>query len=453
MWDLSSQLPEARVTVGSGSEAGWNVQAPEVMPLHFEFYWDGKSLWVGPPLAGTLTVDGERVLSWRQLTGRARLEFGRAAMLVESSQSIEVAAIATAPLAVSVDGFVEGEATAISEEQPVAFGGLAAPTTAPLEPAATRVLDPEAGDGLPRPGFGGAAGPAAVGAIGHGTAGAPVDPPPELKTQILDTEALGIQPSAPAAPSPPSSPVLPGVGPGAGPVGDSRPTLLASDMSTDILSQAGSAPSPREVVGPGGAKFALPPIDGGAAAPASAGWAQLKEVPTRTWILLGVTLVVALGAIFLGVWRKEQQQQALAAEAASQQQTQAQQAQAHADLLRERIRADAERLQRERERFVALVEGDISEALEAARERVLEALPQDATEDQTEAAVREASREAIEKLAVDATVSNDLRRAFGFYLRLKRDYPRPEYDEIVEALRAKLECRRGVRRDGTPCPT
>ena len=100
---------------------------------------------------------------------------------------------------------------------------------------------------------------------------------------------------------------------------------------------------------------------------------------------------------------------------------------------------------------MAMVESDVRAAVQAARERAFDGLSGDATEEETEAALREAARIALEKLAVDATVSNRLRRALGLYEHLQRDYPRPEYEGIVQALRAKLECRRGVRRDGTTC--
>ncbi|MEO0323797.1 MAG: hypothetical protein AAF447_12630 [Myxococcota bacterium] len=91
LWDLSSEVPEARLVVGSAHDVGWTVAAEGVAAEAFELYWDGAMLWVSPPLGGTLTVDGERVQRWRQLPGRCRLQFGQGALLVESSQSAGLA--------------------------------------------------------------------------------------------------------------------------------------------------------------------------------------------------------------------------------------------------------------------------------------------------------------------------------------------------------------------------
>ena len=157
LWDLSTQLPEARVTVGSGPEAGWNVQGEGVAPVHFELYWDGSSLWVSPPMAGTLTVDGERVQQWRQLAGRCRVEFGRAAFMVESSQSIAVpgAVVSSAPAAAAPEApadlsdYDDDDATFVYQEAPVAD------SVPPLQGDATQMVDPSGMAG--RPALGGGA--------------------------------------------------------------------------------------------------------------------------------------------------------------------------------------------------------------------------------------------------------------------------------------------------------
>jgi len=85
LWDLSSEVPEARIAVGAGQEAGWQVQADGVEPIHFELFWDGVSLWVSAGRGTPVLVDGVPVSDWRQVVGRTQVDFGSARMSVESS--------------------------------------------------------------------------------------------------------------------------------------------------------------------------------------------------------------------------------------------------------------------------------------------------------------------------------------------------------------------------------
>ena len=474
MWDLSSQLPEARVTVGSGQEAGWNVQGEGVQPVHFELYWDGKSLWVGPPLAGNLTVDGERVQAWRQLAGRCRLEFGRAAMMIESSQAIEVAGAPVAarpsppqapqvpaPVAPAtgnltseaalplggLNDFADDDATAIYSGDPADLvpppaGGGPAPT-----PIGGVVAPPSVSMGVPRLGTGVPAqlpqqrpAPPTVGFQMDDVTSRPVG---EFKTQILDTESIS-QALPPLAAGAQAAPPVSGAG--AGPVVEQRPTLMQSPASTDILPKE---PEQRSFVGPGGSSFALPPIpsseEGGDVEPG------LKRPPQRTLILFAVVLVVALGALTMLMLKKRRARAAAAAAAATAQQQQTVQAQEIAERLRIQIQADRAAVlalqAAERARALGLVATD----LETARAAALEALDSDATEEETAAAVKEAERVVIEGRGVTALMANRLPDALAFYEILAADYPTEQYSGTAVVLRAKLECRRSVRRDGTEC--
>jgi hypothetical protein len=86
-WELVGSLGQTTFSVGSGSQSTWQVRGEGVQPLHFTLHWDGTILRVAD-LAnhGDVRVDGILVGSaWHPLMGHARLEFGRAAMMVDSS--------------------------------------------------------------------------------------------------------------------------------------------------------------------------------------------------------------------------------------------------------------------------------------------------------------------------------------------------------------------------------
>ncbi len=438
MWDLSSQLPEARVTVGAGPSAGWNVQATGVEQEHFELYWDGRALWVSPAHTGQLTIDGERVQAWRQISGRARLEFGSAAFIVESSQSIEVSGTpvparpSQPPGVLSIEDFVEDDATAVYQEGD-AFGL----DSSPLEGAATQMVDPSVSA---RPGLG-------AGVSGAPRLAAPTVGPMqmddvtaapgrrELKTQILDTEALGLPPPSRPPPGPPA-PVMGGVG---GLPADIRPTLMSSQVSTDVIATPAAE---------GG--FALPPT--GAEAEGAKGLRALGELPPkRTLILFGVTLLVAIAGLTMVMLKNKRAAQTAAAAAEAQQAQQSQQAQAIADQMRTRIHADREAITNADQLAATEVVSAIDAAFTAARNAALEEIPDETTDEEVAAIISSAEQRALEELAVQAVMANNTRLALTYYDRLSRDYSSAQYTAMVRVLRAKVECRRGVRRDGTSC--
>jgi hypothetical protein len=94
LWDVSSDIPEARIAIGTDPQCGWVVKGSGVAPFHFEVYWDGTVLWAGNSAgAPDVRVDGEPLGDWRPISGRARIEFGRAAMLVEASDAVARASV------------------------------------------------------------------------------------------------------------------------------------------------------------------------------------------------------------------------------------------------------------------------------------------------------------------------------------------------------------------------
>src|SRR5689334_14703918 len=61
LWDVSTDIPEARIALGSGANVGWRVEAPGVAEMHIELFWDGTALWIADALegAGNVKVDGQ----------------------------------------------------------------------------------------------------------------------------------------------------------------------------------------------------------------------------------------------------------------------------------------------------------------------------------------------------------------------------------------------------------
>ena len=171
----------------------------------------------------------------------------------------------------------------------------------------------------------------------------------------------------------------------------------------------------------------------------------------RTLVLLGVTLVVALGGLGLIFWRKSQRQEAAAQAAQAAAASQTGQAEAAAAAVRERIE-NARNAQREAEaRLLATAEPRITAALTAARTAAEASLPRDATPELAASTLVAAERDALEKLGVEALGSNDYTTAFACFQRLAREHPGGPYAAMVPILRSKLPCTGGVGPDGRPC--
>lgn len=438
LWDLSSDVPEARITIGSSPEAGWTVDAMDVAPNHFELFWDGQSLWLSPPSAGELTVDGERVQTWRQLVGRSRVEFGRAAFLVETSQTIAMpppgretaprddvpdrSTVPGAPMmprVPSASEYTDDDPTAALMQVPD-FESLP-----PLDSDATQMVDGAlvVGPGFGRPMIGGAP-PDQFGG--------------ELKTQILDTEAAGIDlgsvppPAAPVERPAAAPPLARGAG---APLADQR------HIPTDVLPASPASPAGKNV-SETGSQFALPPREPQEAKK------KFELPPRRTMILAGVTLLLAVIVLGSSIARRSSQEAAVADANAR---NASQNASTTAEQIREQAAAAAtERAQTRTRRETALrdeVEEAIDEAVAKAEEEAAEAVDEASADEPLDLDDEKAKRArfAVQKLAVDVLARNDHRHAFGYYLWLEEHYEGvDEYSEMVRVLRMIL--RRGENR-------
>jgi hypothetical protein len=86
-WELVSSLGHTTLTIGSNSDCTWVVRGDGVRPIHFSLHWDGSTLRAADVYsAGDVRIDGSALSSqWRALSGSVRIEFGTAAMQVETS--------------------------------------------------------------------------------------------------------------------------------------------------------------------------------------------------------------------------------------------------------------------------------------------------------------------------------------------------------------------------------
>ncbi len=87
LWELVHALGQSMLTVGAGPGCSWIVQESGVAPVHFSLHWDGSALRIADTHGvGNLRVDGAPVTAeWRLISGRARIDFGQAAIVVETS--------------------------------------------------------------------------------------------------------------------------------------------------------------------------------------------------------------------------------------------------------------------------------------------------------------------------------------------------------------------------------
>lgn len=95
-WELLATQAHTTIMVGENSSCTWVVREEGVRPIHFSLHWDGSALRIADVYgAGDVRVDGVLVTSqWRPLIGRARIEFGKAAVVVETSGGV---ALGSAP--------------------------------------------------------------------------------------------------------------------------------------------------------------------------------------------------------------------------------------------------------------------------------------------------------------------------------------------------------------------
>ncbi len=405
LWDLSSAVPQARISVGAGPDAGWNVQAGGVLPVHFELAWDGTFLWVSPPApGGSLAVNNEQVSAWKQLTGRCALSFGQAVMTVDTSQQSQ-----TVPVDAGND-FASGE-----EVKTVMWSEPAPAAAADFEAGATRLIDLESpAMNVPRPEFG-------------KSQGISLEPSPAAdfmdpgSTRILDTESLGVELPAP-----------------------SHPSLLQKNIHTDVLPQGGSG-SPT-----GG--FAMPPVGG-----KSPGTSKLPKTIRGVPILAvvggaAILFFLLVGGVGFMLKKKAANEAAAQAQANLQRQQEAVERAQAAAQEEERARVaqvaeDAANAQRLRESQ----NQSIGQRVERARQAAIESGEDIAAAEQ---AVRDeiaGERHAAEREAVNLVVTNRYQEALVKFTELAAQYPDGNFGQMIPVLRSMARCQNGVGPGGTPC--
>lgn len=91
VWELVASRGQTTLTVGSGPSSSWVIREEGVRPLHFSLHWDGVTLRIADTYgAGDVRVDGVHVTAqWKPIIGRARVDFGKAAMVAETSAGAE----------------------------------------------------------------------------------------------------------------------------------------------------------------------------------------------------------------------------------------------------------------------------------------------------------------------------------------------------------------------------
>jgi hypothetical protein len=87
LWELVQSAGQSTLTVGASAGCSWPVADRGVAPIHFTLHWDGRHLHAADTYgAGDVRVDGEPLdRQFRVLTGRSRIDFGHAAIVVETS--------------------------------------------------------------------------------------------------------------------------------------------------------------------------------------------------------------------------------------------------------------------------------------------------------------------------------------------------------------------------------
>jgi hypothetical protein len=91
VWELVASRGQTTLTVGSGPSSSWVIREEGVRPLHFSLHWDGATLRIADTYgAGDVRLDGVQVTAqWRTIVGRVRIDFGKAAMVAETSAGAE----------------------------------------------------------------------------------------------------------------------------------------------------------------------------------------------------------------------------------------------------------------------------------------------------------------------------------------------------------------------------
>jgi len=453
VWEISADYPEARLTIGADPSAGWPIQAAGVQPVHCELFWDGTALWVADTHgAGGVFLDGQRVAEWVQIQGPAELRFGTAALDIETSppEHEQMASRPDAARPVTMtDMHLPPEDARRSG--PI-FGGAASDDSIPeLDAAATRVVaSPLAPPAAPEPPSDALADlrPRLGGNVVAGSAEAtrmvampPARPAPAAPQRQTPAPVVAPPPPSPVAPSfdqveqvapafpPPDVPLQPAA---AAPPADGGP-FVAPPAAPKPPEKASPLAPVLEQLKPLLAK--LKPQSSAEVVSASGG-KKGQALPTRTWIMLAVTLAAAVGLL---LWEEEEPEMTSPAPPAAAVAPQP--------------------------AGLAAAQPAVPEPEPAAPPTAEapapgpEAPPSPAAPDASEAGtVNEAAAEgtedakSLQRQAADHYIAGRYPEALVIYRQLAQANPQNEaYASMVQILERRTRCRDGVGPGGEPC--
>ncbi len=314
---FSAQMAARQVIVGSGPAAHWKIRAHGVEPSHVELYWDGAALWIKD--AGSLSgvyVGEDRADEWQQIRDGVEVMFGHAVIRARVSGHTSPVAKLAPEKAASAAFIDEEESTMVFSPQTMAAMQalpMAAPAPMPAPMAAVaaqaprtrqptlnpppHTMSPELDPSIPaKPTSAEAtviraspyaaleAAMAASGprpAAGDRTIAPGVFTPPPASVRAPSSVALS---AAPAVGAPPVRSVAPMAPMGFAQGGGTSVSTQSPPMQGGTNPGFGDDP-----FGPG----AMPP-------PPKPPPSGLSAVPTRTWVLAGITLAATLPLIILG---------------------------------------------------------------------------------------------------------------------------------------------------------
>lgn len=453
VWEISAEYPEARLTLGADPSAGWPIEAPGVHPIHCELFWDGTALWVADTHgAGGVFLDGQRVSEWVQIQGPCELRFGTAALDVETSPPAHEQMVSRPDHARPVTMTdMHAPPESARRSRPI-FGGAAGDDSIPeLDAAATRVV----------------ASPIAPPAAAPQAAGEMPDLRPRLGGEVVAGSAEATRmvamplarPSAPSAAVPsaaPPSPPAQNAGLAPAPVVAPPPTPLAPSFGQPAqpppafpaAAPGGPPPAPEGAfvappAAPPPAKKASPldpvlealkPIveklkpQSSADVVSASGGKKGQTLPTRTWIMLAVTVAAAAGLL---LWEGEAPQAAPPAP------------QAAAVAVPAEPPAPAEPPEPAPTPPVAPVEPSsvVAAESEGASEEAEEGEEGD-----------EEPAQSLQRQAADLYIGGRYPEALAIYRQLAEAHPeRAAYASMVRILERRTRCQDGVGPGGEPC--
>jgi hypothetical protein len=350
---FSATMAARSVLVGSGAEAQWKLRGSGVEAVHAELYWDGSKLFVRDPGSRSgVYVGVERADEWKQLYDGSEVTFGQAVLQTrvvgpDARPPVDPAVDAAtnfynAPPPSSMADDEEGTAVlgkknlvaaagAFSPPRSTSAPGPRPPVSVPQVPPRVATLAPSRNPSSPLP------------AVPPLSRPAEAPAPPLVAAPVAQETVIRMSPYAPQEPArpapaagskaptaplseertvmheglaavaaniPPPTVRTPTLGPAVGIAGASSPLMNplapAPSFSANGTSPSLQASRPRNSTpAPGGGvddpfADAFPPPSGKGLVTDDGTGPKLLGMPTRTWILVGGTLVVALLANLLG---------------------------------------------------------------------------------------------------------------------------------------------------------